>query len=743
MMVGRALLAVAAGTCAVAAAAPAHAAGPVPDAPKIEVLSNRADLISGGDALVRITLPARAQTWNPRVKIGNRRDVTDQLTRTGPRTIEGVVSGFKNGKNLLQVRLKDGSAAGIVVTNHPQGGPVFAGPQIQPWLCQKGSVDEQCNQPPKYSYVYRSTDVLKIGFQDYDPDDPPRDVATTTTVSGRQVPFIVRIETGYIARDEYKIATLMRPGERRTGVSSQPQFAHRLLVTHGGNCNIQYGPDDAPSVLAALSVGGGGLLGGIISTITNDPAVSALGKGYAVMSTAASNSGHNCNLQTQAESLVMTKERVIERYGTLDYTIGVGCSGGALSQYWVANAYPGIYDGILPTCSFPDAWSAAIQVMDYHLLRKYFEEPSRWFGENAFTGDQTAAVYGHNGPLNAIISDIGFFEAIVPDRECDPLKPEQIYDPKKNIDGVRCSLADFNLHIFGRRDPASWGANEKKLGYGFANVPVDNTGVQYGLDALRRGVITREQFVDLNEKIGALDVDIKPTKERLDGESPALAASYRTGGINEANNLGSTPIIDCRGPDPGFAHDSFRPYAVRARLDRALGGHGNQVIFSGGVPIIGDTRCSARSFEVMERWVAAIKADASAAPLEQKVLAAKPADARDVCLDGGGNVSYEGQCSAELMPVYGTPRMVAGDQITTDKNKCRLKPLVRGDYAPMTFSDAQWQRLVKTFPTGVCDYSQPAVGQQPTVPWLEFSDSRGRVITGGRPMGPAPVSFGM
>ena len=87
--------------------------------------------------------------------------------------------------------------------------------------------------------------------------------------------------------------------------------------------------------------------------------------------------------------------------------------------------------------------------------------------------------------------------------------------------------------------------------------------------------------------------------------------------------------------------------------------------------------------------------------------------------------------------------MVAGDQITTDKNKCRLKPLVRGDYAPMTFSDAQWQRLVKTFPTGVCDYSQPAVGQQPTVPWLEFSDSRGRVITGGRPMGPAPVSFGM
>ena len=71
----------------------------------------------------------------------------------------------------------------------------------------------------------------------------------------------------------------------------------------------------------------------------------------------------------------MTKEHLIERYGTLRYTIGTGCSGGSLAQQWIANAYPGVYQGILPTCSFPDAWSTATQFLDYHLTLAYFDDP--------------------------------------------------------------------------------------------------------------------------------------------------------------------------------------------------------------------------------------------------------------------------------------------------------------------------------------------------------------------------------
>src|SRR3546814_20197294 len=61
--------------------------------------------------------------------------------------------------------------------------------------------------------------------------------------------------------------------------------------------------------------------------------------------------------------------------------------------------------------------------------------------------------------------------------------------------------------------------------------------------------------------------------------SPALANAYRTGLINEANNLDRTAIIDCRGPDPGLFHDAYRAFAVRARLDREPGSHDNQLIW--------------------------------------------------------------------------------------------------------------------------------------------------------------------
>ena len=79
----------------------------------------------------------------------------------------------------------------------------------------------------------------------------------------------------------------------------------------------------------------------------------ALSRGFAVMSTALNNAGHNCNVVTQAESMVMAKERLVEQYGEIRYTIGTGCSGGSLTQQQVANAYPGIYQGILPAVQLP------------------------------------------------------------------------------------------------------------------------------------------------------------------------------------------------------------------------------------------------------------------------------------------------------------------------------------------------------------------------------------------------------
>ncbi|MDT5027154.1 MAG: hypothetical protein QOE61_3580, partial [Micromonosporaceae bacterium] len=371
----------------------------------ITVLSNRADLVSGGNALVAVTLPPRAAHRRVRIWLG-RRNVGRQFSARSGRRREGLLTGLRVGANRLTVRLPDGTGARITITDHPIGGPVFSGPQVRPWSCPPGALDAQCAAPVRYSYVYESSDPVKPGFQPYDPAHPPSDVAPTTTDQGNQVPFIVRIETGYEDRDQYQIATLFQPGVPWSWAQPQRQWNHKLLITHGASCDVDYGSGTAPSVTSynpanllglPVQLPAGGPLG--------DSAQYALAHGFAVMSTALDNSGHNCDVVTQAESLVMAKEHLIESYGTVRYTIGAGCSGGSLAQQWIANAYPGIYQGILPTCSFPDTWSSATQVMDYHLLLAYFEHPSHWGQGIGWLPTQWAPVEGNVLPLDAILSD--------------------------------------------------------------------------------------------------------------------------------------------------------------------------------------------------------------------------------------------------------------------------------------------------------------------------------------------------
>jgi hypothetical protein len=209
--------------------------------------------------------------------------------------------------------------------------------------------------------------------------------------------------------------------------------------------------------------------------------------------------------------------------------------------------------------------------------------------------------------------------------------------------------------------------------------------------------------------------------------------------INETNNLDQTAIIDCRGPDPGAFHDAYRAFAVRARLDREHGNHGNQLIWEGPVLIKGDSQCELNSFAAMDRWLSAVEKDKSHKTLPQKIASDKPSDLGDRCYDGNGNKMSDGLCGPAVVPIYGTPRTVAGDAITTDTNKCQLKPLNRNDdYGPLPLSDAQWAQLQQLFPNGVCDFSKPGVDQQGTRAWQTYQHANGTVIYGGRSMGVGP-----
>ena len=681
----------------------------------IDVLSNRAELISGGDALVAVNLPRRADASRVRVEVDGR-DVSGAFALRPNGRFEGLVKDLKAGRSTVTAKLPGGDGARIAIVNHPLGGPVTSGPQIQPWKCFAGAVDAQCNRPVKYEFFYVPSSGGSL--QPYDPESPPAGVATTTTDQGKKVPFIVRQETGSINRDQYRIAVLFEPGKPFAPWAPQPGFNRKLVVFHGASCDTAYEQASAPDVLNET----------------------ALGRGFATMSHALDNAGHNCNIATQAEALIMTKERVAEQYGELRYTIGSGCSGGALAQQQVANAYPGFYQGITPACSFTDAWSSAMQYVDYVGARNYFEHPEKWGLGVAWTPEDIAAVEGHPTPLNAITFTTAIPFSGEPTRSCPGVPREKVYDENSNPNGVRCTLQDYMINIFGRRDKSVWERVEKQLGRGFAGRPFDNVGVQYGLKALTNGTISPAQFVDLNAKSGGGDIDVNMGPKRAAADRPALARVYRSGAVNQGTHLDKVAIIDLRGPDPGAFHDVYRTYALRARLMREHGTAANQVLWRGQTPLMGDADYTDQAIVAMDKWLAAIEADKRDLPLARKIIQDKPKDLGERCTDGapGGSDLPAETCDATVQS-YSTPRIEAGMPQADDTIKCELRPLRRDGYGAIQFTDAQFAQLQAAFPTGVCDYSKPGVDRTPTVPWLSYADG-----PGGRPLGPTPrsASFG-
>jgi hypothetical protein len=202
-------------------------------------------------------------------------------------------------------------------------------------------------------------------------------------------------------------------------------------------------------------------------------------------------------------------------------------------------------------------------------------------------------------------------------------------------------------------------------------------------------------------------------------------------------------IIDLRGPDPGAFHDVYRTYAMRARLLRNFGTAANQVLWRGQVPLSGDVNFVDQAVFAMDGWLARVDADRRGVSLPQKIIEDKPSTLADRCTNGFGTDVPSWVCD-ETVASYGTPRFGADEPLTDDVLKCRLQPMRRGDY-PVAFNDDQWNRLEKAFPTGVCNYGATGVDQDvKTVPWLTYQDAQGRVIYGGRPLGPPPrsIAFG-
>ena len=786
-----------------------NSSGPVPPAqpvPLIKTLSNRADMISGGDALVEIVLPPGATAGTLHVTVGPpgkpemAQDVSDRFTARADGRLIGLITGLTDGPNVLSADLGTGHGVFLKITNHNIGGPIFSGKHVTPFVCATptgatgadgiptrasglsgtASTDGQCNIATEVRLFYRTSgacnplvnpdpvpfpDAPPAGacFKPYDPASPPADLAMTTTDTGVMMPFIVRIERGTLNRGIYDIAVLFDPtkDDVKTGwkpVAPQKGWNGKVLYSFGASSGhprqqVHSEQSWADATISTYAV--------------------ALGKRFLVAVNSMTDSLFNDNRVLMTETLMMMKEKIIDSYGEVGYVMGNGCSGGSINQLTAASIFPGLLDGIQPTCTYPDSETTAIEVADCALLVNFYNSTA-WTAQLTADGidvnDPTkfnpvkAAINGHldqsgcHAWVNSF-ANLGHPGLYVPILVTDNVKGTtaqvgapinncslpnaMVYDPVSNPTGLRCTASDNAAAIFGTVDGL---VKDTKR----AQSTTDNVGVQYGLKALLAGKISPEMFVVLNENIGGVDPDDNFTSAAADAHAPfarsvadagALATVYRAGIVGDGAHWAQTPMIDLRGWDDLAIHHVWRSFALRARLDAANGNHANHVMWRFPRPNLvavqsGDPATFAltmQSFTMMDQWLTAMKADSTSTTMPARIAAAQPGGAFDFCnkpIDATHSTAVTDFALCDTDPAlvpHSSPRQIAGGPVAENVLKCQLRPLNRADYNPIGLTDDQFNRLKAVFPDGVCDFGKPGVGQQPAISPLDFSAGPGGV----------------
>lgn len=689
--------------CALLAFAGINALGQAPSRLEIKTLSSRPDLVSGGDALVEIKTPAGVSLNDITVTL-NGKDVTAQFKHdldTG--SFRGLITGLTVGDNSLRAAIKPlgkssgkpdkSGSASLALKNYPITGPILSGPHLTPYECRTVEsglgqpLDSNCSAAQKIEYFYRASNNTFKPLAD-PAGARPSDLINTTTIDGKSVPYIVRVDSGTINRSIYRIAILDDPSPETAAAEWRPGagWNRRLAVSFGGGAGTQYnqGVNQANAALNHLY----------------------LARGFAfVISTELVNQQHG-NAVLQGEALMMIKEYFIERYGLPKWTVGYGGSGGAIQQLLITQMYPGLLDGLQPSLSFPDS---TMNTPDCGLFQNYWRkaDPAVW------TDTKKMAVEGYTkGTCAAWERSFVPVYTATNARGCAMNDASKIYDPVKNPTGARCTVQDMRVNIYGR-NPAT----------GFARKPQDNVGLQYGLAALNSGAISVDEFLDLNEKLGGNDIDGGFVAQRSVGDAIALRAVYESGLLDSGGGgLANVPILHSRPYTDaiGDIHDRHRDLTIRARLQKANGRSDNQVIWVGPARErnqTGGVDLAAISLDVMTKWLDGLALDPAPLSIE-KVVRNKPADAVDAYWDAAGKkflepATFNGTGGFNTMyPVHSEPRLIAGAPLTNDVLKCQLKPVNFGEYK-VAFTDAQKARMKSIFATGVCDFSKPGVEQAP------------------------------
>ncbi|MCU1500034.1 MAG: hypothetical protein JWM47_3987 [Acidimicrobiales bacterium] len=661
---------------------------PVHDGVRIAVLSSQPDRVSGSETRIRVTPAEGGAVDELAVTLGGA-DVTGQLTERDGH-LEGVVTGLVEGNNTLTATSPGGQVTQRIRA-WPVAGPMVSGPHLPLLACATeeaglgAPADADCSAARKVAWRYLAEDGRSKPLESA--SARPVDLATAT-VDGRSVPAIVRYERGVINRSVYEIASLDPTPGGADGDQHDAAWNHRLVYRYGDGCGTTFG-QGAPAVTAL------------------DAAY--LTRGYAVATASFNTGAVQCNDVLSAETTMMVQERFIEAFGEAEATIGEGTGMGAAQAHLIAQNYPGLLDGIVALAPFPDIVSVLGGVTDCGLLNAYYRTPAG----KALTSAQRAAVNGHATSATCDQWEAGYGGLLDPTDGCDPkIAAGQIYDPTLNPGGLRCDLSSANVNQFGRVE-----------GTRGAERPLDNIGIQYGLEALNAGAITFDQFIALNAAVGGYDEDGTIQAAREEGTEQAVTGAYENGRISSGvGDQRKIPIIEVNpytDPD-GDIHDRFRAFSLRDRF-----GRGADAETSPGLQIW--TRDPAdptagglgpEALVTVDRWLTAILDDTAGGDRIEVLARARPADAVDGCRAKGstkaeakvGIYDARGPCRDDH-PIAGDPRIASGAPRTDDVIKCMLKPIDATDYPGIELTETRLSDLVATFPQGVCDWRQGGAGQ--------------------------------
>lgn len=698
---------------------------------QIRSVSTKPWLVSGGDVLIEISIGASYNAAALSVRLDGA-DVSDQFRQTDSQTLQALLTGLPLGDSTLSAELDDLSAS-LTLSNYPQSGPIISGPQELPFYCQTEqfetvagnslgtALDASCSVATRVDYVYWSEEEQR--FKPLPEGVPMPDDLGLITVMGRaEQPYIVRVETGTVNRAIYEIAMLHDPegGSRFLDPwTRSANWNEKLVYTHGGGCRGGWYQQGTGT--------GGVMRRGLFEM------------GYALTSASLNVFGQNCNDLLASETHIMVKERFIEHYGEPIYTIATGGSGGSYQSHQTADNYPGVFDGIIVSSSFPDVTSATIFTLaDARLLHHYFTEVDA----ETFTQEQQRAVSGF-GVWDSIANLSRGAARLDPLYNIDtpleeqggevslPALEDRLYS-SFNTGGLRATVYDHTVNVYGSLP------NPLDPSQTLAQRPLDNVGVQYGLGALNGGLITPQQFIELNQGIGGFDRDMNHVPERHRADAQANKRAIESGRILYGGaGLATTPVIDYRSytdhREGGDIHMIVHQFSTRQRLINANGHADNHVMqvggqwgFEQGNDDLGNL------FRAMDEWIGNIQAYNQETDAALRVVRARPANLVDSCWDRSGDaievleepLSYGGESRCgELYPSYPTPRQVAGAPLSNDIVSCRLKPVDMADYT-VPFSSEEYRALLAAFPDGVCDWSQgDSSGASHQGTWVSFGPS--------------------